>query len=165
MLSWGLGRSLEECFLSHGVRLISLRMSKRSYNLLASLILFGSLALSGCSKPEDKLVGTWGIDLDATMANDEKLKAMPPEQQKMAKDMAAGLFKDTNFEFTKDGKMKANFAGKQEEATYAVKSSEGDKFVLSTKDKSGKDQDVTVEVHDKQMTITTNGQKLILAKK
>ena len=140
-------------------------MSKRSYNLLASFLLFAGVALSGCSKPEDKIVGTWGIDFDATMAADDKLKAMPPEQQKMAKEMAAGLFKETSFEFTKDGKMKANFAGKQEEGSYTVKSAEGDKLVLSTKEKSGKDSEVTAEVKDGKLTLTTQGQKIILVKK
>jgi hypothetical protein len=140
-------------------------MSKRSYNLIASILLLGGLALSACSKPEDKIVGTWGIDLEATMGADEKLKAMPEDQQKMAKEMAAGLFKDTSFEFGKDGKMTANFAGKKEEAQFTVKSAEGDKLVLSTKDKSGKDQEMTVEAKDSKLYLTTGGQKLVLMKK
>jgi hypothetical protein len=140
-------------------------MTKRSNNILATILLLGSLAISGCSKPEDKIIGSWAVDLDATMAADEKLKALPAEQQKMAKDMAAGLFKETSFDFAKDGKMTANFMGKKEEAPFTVKSAEGDKLVLATKSKDGKDQELTVEVKDGKMTLTTNGQKIVLTKK
>jgi hypothetical protein len=128
-------------------------------------ILLCGLALSACSKPEDKIVGTWGIDLDATVAGDEKLKALPEEQRKMAMDMAKGLFKDSSFEFTKDGKMIANFAGKKEEGTYMVKSAEGDKLVLSTKGKDGKDEDMTVEAKDNKLYLGIKDQKLVLMKK
>lgn len=140
-------------------------MSKRSYNIIGSILLLSGLALSACSKPEDKIVGTWGIDLEATMGADEKLKAMPPEQQKMAKEMTQGLLKDTSFEFSKDGKMTANFFGKKEEAQFTVKSAEGDKLVLTTKDKNGKDQELTVEAKDGKLTLITNGQKIVLTKK
>jgi hypothetical protein len=144
---------------------ICVPMFKNSHKLIATFLLLSGLALSACSKPEDKLIGTWGIDLDATMAADEKLKAMPEEQRKMAMDMAKGLFQEASFEFTKDGKMNANFAGRKEEAAYTVKSAEGDKIVLNTKGKDGKDQEITVEAKDSKLHLTTGGQKLILAKK
>lgn len=140
-------------------------MSKNTRKFIGSFLLLAGLALSACAKPEDKIVGTWGIDLDATMAGDEKLKALPEEQRKMAMDMAQGLFKEASFEFTKDGKMNANFAGKKEEGTYTVKSAEGDKLVLATKGKDGKAEEITAEAKDNKLHLMTNGQKLVLVKK
>jgi hypothetical protein len=140
-------------------------MSKQSRKLIASFLLLCGLALSACSKPEDKLVGTWGVDLDATMAGDEKMKSLPEEQRKMAMDMAKGLFAQSSFEFTKDGKMIANFAGKKEEGSYTVKSAEGDRLVLSTKGKDGKEEDVTVEAKDNKLHLLMKDQRLVLMKK
>jgi hypothetical protein len=133
--------------------------------LIASFILLAGLALSACSKPEDKIVGTWGIDLDATMAADDKLKALPEDQRKMAQDMAAGLFKEASFEFTKDGKMIANMAGKKEEGSYTVKSSDAEKVVLSTKDKNGKEEEITVTTKGDGLMLAIKDQKLFLKKK
>ena len=119
--------------------------NKHPRTLIGMFILLAGLALSGCSKPEDALIGTWKIDVDATVAQDEKLKA-------------------ASFEFTKDGKMGANFMGKKEEGEFKVKSAEGGKIVLSTKGKDGKEEDVTVEVKDGKMTLGTKGQNLYLVK-
>lgn len=140
-------------------------MSNRTRKLFASFLLLGSLALAACSKPEDKLIGTWGIDLDATMAADEKLKAMPEDQKKMAVEFASKLLKDATFEFTKDGKMNANFAGKKEEGSYTVKSAEGSKLVLTTKGKDGKEEEVTVEESGGKLTLSLKDGKFFLVKK
>lgn len=140
-------------------------MSNRTRKLFASFILLGSLALAACGKPEDKIVGTWGIDLQATMAADEKLKAMPEDQKKMATEFAEKLFKEATFEFTKDGKMNANFAGKKEEGSYTVKSAEGGKLVLNTKGKDGKEEEVTVEESGGKLVLSTKNGKFFLVKK
>ena len=138
--------------------------NKHPRTLIGIFVLLAGLALSGCSKPEDAIIGTWKVDVDATVAGDEKLKAMPEDQRKMAMDMAKGLFKEASFEFTKDGKMVANFAGKKEEGSFTVKSAEGGKVVLSTKGKDGKEEDVTVEAKDGKMILSTKGQNLYLMK-
>ena len=140
-------------------------MSNRSRKLIASFLLLGSLLLAACSKPEDKLIGTWGVDLDATIAADEKLKAMPEDQRKMATEFAQKMFAEASFEFTKDGKMLANFAGKKEEGSYTVKSAEGDKIVLSTKGKDGKEEDMTVEASADKLVLSIKDQKMFLKKK
>ncbi|HSN98539.1 MAG TPA: hypothetical protein VLS89_09575 [Candidatus Nanopelagicales bacterium] len=140
-------------------------MSNRSRKLIASFLLLGGLLLVACSKPEDKLVGTWGVDLDATIAADEKLKAMPEDQRKMATEFAQKMFAEASFEFTKDGKMLANFAGKKEEGSYTVKSAEGDKIVLSTKGKDGKEEDMTVEASADKLVLSIKDQKMFLKKK
>lgn len=132
-------------------------MSNKTRKLIASFILLGGLALSACSKPEDKIVGTWAFDTDATIAGDERLKAMPEDQRKMATEMAQKMFQDASFEFSKDGKMTMNAAGKKEEATYSVKSAEGNKVVLNAKGKDGKDEEITVD--------TSAGDKLVLSMK
>lgn len=141
-------------------------MSNRSRKLIASFLLLGSLLLAACSKPEDKIVGTWAVDLDAQIAQDEKLKAMPEDQRKMATEFAQKMFADASFEFTKDGKMIASIAGKKEEGAFTVKSAEGNKVVLSTKGKDGKEEDVTVEAQGDKLVLTMKGdQKMYLKKK
>lgn len=133
--------------------------------LIAFFLFLCGLTLIACSKPEDKIVGVWTVDVDSTVGTDDRLKAMPEEQRKMAMDMARGLFKDSTFEFTKDGKMIANMAGKKEEGSYAVKSAEGDKLVLATKDKTGKDDDMTAQAKDGKLYLGVSGQTLVLNKK
>jgi hypothetical protein len=140
-------------------------MSNRTRKLISSFLLLGSLALVACSKPEDKLVGTWGIDFDATVASDERLKAMPEDQRKMAMDMAQKMFKEASFEFSKDGKMTSNFGGKKQEGSYTVKSADADKIVLNTKGADGKEEEITVESKDNKLVLNSKGQKIYLQKK
>lgn len=105
------------------------------------------LGLTACSKsPAEKIVGSWSVDVDA-LAQTEEFKNMPEDKRKMALEMAKGMMSQMTFEITKD-KIKTSMMGKTMEATYTVKSTDGDKITLLTKEikdgKEGKEEEVTM---------------------
>jgi hypothetical protein len=119
--------------------------------VLFALLTSMFLACSGGGSGADKIVGKWTVDVDA-LSEMEEFKKMPEEQRKMALEMAKGMMSSMEFEFTKDT-FKVSMMGKSEEGSYTVKSSEGDKVVLSAKGKDGKEE---------EMTVSANGDKMVM---
>jgi hypothetical protein len=127
----------------------------RNFVFVALTTLF--LGLGGCAKGgADKIIGKWTVDVDA-LSNMDEFKKMPEDQRKMALDMAKGMMSSMEFEFTKDA-LKVSMMGQTKEGTYTVKSAEGDKIVIVSKekDKDGKDG------KEEEITIDASGDKLVL---
>lgn len=113
-----------------------------------------------CGKPSDKLIGKWGLDVEK-LSELEEIKKMPEDQRKMALEMAKGMLVAATFEFTAD-KMIKDGMGKKEEASYKVKSQEGDKVVIETT-KEGKTETMNCEF--KGETLIINNDKITLTLK
>jgi hypothetical protein len=130
--------------------------------------LFVGLLVVGCSKPADKIVGTWTIDVEATLKADPKTKDMKPDDLKKQVEMAKKFMGEMTFEFTKDGKMVAAFGKEKKEGTYTVKATEGNTVTLETKTKEGdkvKEEELKVVVDGDKLSITDKNQTLVLARK
>lgn len=127
--------------------------------ITASLVAFCfGLFLAACAgKTEDKIVGVWGIDLEASMAEDPKFKEMPEDQKKQAMEAAKAFMGSMSFEFTKDGKAVAKMGEKEEKGTYTVKKVEGDTVTIEMKQGEGD------KAKAEEMTVTVSGDKLIMA--
>lgn len=127
------------------------------------------LLLSACSsKPEDKIVGVWTMDLQATMAEDPKMKDMPEAEKETAMKAAEAFLKDMSFEFTKDGKAIAKLGDKEETGTYTIKKAEGDTLTIEMTSGEGekvRNQEMMVTVKGDQLHMAQGEQKFILKRK
>ena len=147
-----------------------------------------SLALSACLNPEDKIVGAWQVDFDATLAADATLSATMArgaEAASQARELSQGFtvssiriakakqaasevlkLKELSFKFASDGSMTVNRAGEQENGSYRVKSAHGDKIVLFTKGEDGKEEIWRLETKDGIVLFLDMGkQRLVLRKR
>lgn len=111
----------------------------------------------------DKLIGKWGIDLEALKASD-KFTNMPEDQKKMALAMMEGMMGSATFEFTKDA-VKISMMGKTEEAKYTVDKDEGKTLVLSS-DKDGKQEKINITFKsDDSIAMTGDDEEEIVLKR
>ena len=131
------------------------------------LVILSALVFSfGCSdSAEDRLQGTWQLDKSAMKENDQYKNA--PDIQKAAMDK---MFEMMKMEMTfDDGKMTGSYGsvGQEEKmnATYEVKSEDGDKLVLESTEEGGKTETVTCWVTDDKLTFEAKGEKFTLIRK
>lgn len=143
-------------------------MIQQRFPLFAIFALLMGLAVAGCSKPEDKLVGVWTIDVEATMKEDPKTKDLKEEDLKKQVEMAKKFMGEMSFEFTKDGKMIASFGKEKKEGSYTVKGTEGNTVTLETKTMKGdkeKVEELKVTIDGDKLKITDKKQTMVLARK
>lgn len=123
--------------------------------LLSSLALV--LALGGCSKPADKIVGEWVFD-KASLQTDPEIQKMGEAEKALTLKMAEKMLGSMTFTFTKDGKIRSKMGASGQQGTYTVKGVEGDIVTLETKIKEGKNErseDLKIELSgDDAMTLT-----------
>lgn len=115
----------------------------------------------------DAIVGKWTIDLEATMAEDPKMKDMPQEQKDQAMKAAAAFLSNMSFEFTKDGKAIAKMGDKEEAGAYTVKSVAGDTLTIEMKQGEGdaaKTEEMQVKVMGDKLLMSQGPQKFVLKK-
>ncbi|MBU0549968.1 hypothetical protein KKF91_02840 [Myxococcota bacterium] len=134
---------------------------------LALIGLLALLALSGCSKPADKIVGTWTVDIES-LDSDPSLQKLEGDQKKAALEMAKKMMADMSFEFTKDGKMKMAFGKMAKEGTYKVTKTEGNTVTIEGTMKEGqgdkakdKTEELKIEVLKDKIKITGPDKKSI----
>lgn len=137
-------------------------MTKQSVRIAITVLVAAFLVTTmGCSKkPAEALVGKWAVDVDSLAEMDE-FKNMPEEERKAALEMAKGFMSSMSVEFTAD-KAIMEMMGKKEEASYTVKSSEGDKLVIEmveTKDGKEEKREVTVEMKGSDKVVLHMGEK------
>lgn len=115
----------------------------------------------------EALVGKWGIDLEATMAEDPNMKNMPEEQKAQAMQTAQAFLGSMSFEFTGDGKAIARMGDKEEIGNYTVKSTEGDTLTLEMKSGEGdmaKTEEMKIQVTGGKLIMSQGEQKMVLKK-
>ena len=88
-------------------------------------------------KPEAGLVGTWSIDVEATLKVDPRMAALGAEEFAQQLQMAKGLLSTVSFEFSADGKLSARFGDEKKVGTFTVKSVAGTKLTLETRTPMG----------------------------
>ena len=136
--------------------------------LFSIAFVFGLLLTACSSKPEDKIIGTWTVDIDATMAEDPKMKEMPEEQKEQAKKAAEAFLSNMSFEFTKDGQAIAKMGDKEQKGAFTIKKTEGDTLTLDMTSGEGENvrtQEMTVTVKGDQLHMAQGEQKFVLKKK
>lgn len=139
-------------------------------NILAAFaLLFGIVFATGCGKPEEKLVGTWQVDVDSMINEDENIKKLEGEAKTQAIEMAKKMAGSMTFEFTKDGKINMAFGEMKQEGTYTVKGTDGNTVTLSTKTKRGdkeKEEEIKVIVDGDKIKMTgPDGKTMALVRK
>ena len=123
--------------------------------LSATLALLLGLAALGCDKPADRIVGTWRIDLEATLADDRQTLELGPEERARRLEQARKFMGEMTFEFTRAGLMIARVADTPKtEGTYTVIKSDGDTIVIEARRATGDREKV------EQLTITFDGDRL-----
>lgn len=122
--------------------------------LLALAVGLASVACS--SKPSEKIVGTWKIDLEATAAEDPRIKNMTDEERAKAMEAAETFLANMAFEFTGDGKAITKIGDQTLEGTYTVKHADGDSLQLETTVGEGE------KVKTQLMKATVKGETLYL---
>jgi hypothetical protein len=120
----------------------------------------GKQGAASSKSNHDKLQGEWGIDVDKMIELDpkaqEQLKANPG-----MKDMMVKMMGSAKFTITKDS-LTASLMGKDEKATYTVKSQEGNKVVIETTEKADDDKEkveiiTATFVNDNLVILTKDG--------
>jgi hypothetical protein len=136
-----------------------LRLTRQVFCLVTCLMVCGCGA-----SPNDKLVGTWVIDPEA-MKETEGYKNASEAERQMMDSMGSSL--KWEMTFTRDTVKMDMGMGVTEakESPYAVKSVEGNTFVLTAKVQNGVESDMTVEVAGDQLILNSDGQSLTLIRK
>lgn len=131
-----------------------------------ALVTLLAAGLAGCfDSPEEKLLGTWVLDI-ASFEELDEYKRMPEEQ----KELAMGMLESMHMEitFTKDtirADMEVFGQKKSDSKAYEVKSADGNRLVLSAKDDNGKMRDVPVEIRGDVMFFDLGKGKVALKRK
>lgn len=109
---------------------------------------------------EDKLLGKWTIDFDKMKETDADLKKLPADKLEEMKKMMAKM----EIVVTKGHMTMKDAGGKVEKATWKVKSQEGRKIVLESKDEGQDKVDVeTFEfTDDDHVKVTKAGEKDVM---
>jgi len=143
-------------------------MFNRRIAILSLFAFAFGMFLTACSgKPEDKIIGKWTIDLEATMAADEKMKEMPEEAKKQAMEQAKAFLGNMSFEFTKDGQAIAKMGDKEEKSTYKVTKAEGSTLTVEMTEGEGdkaKKETMTFTIDGDNLTMKQGNQTLVLKK-
>ena len=123
------------------------------------LLMAATCALaSGCAGPvEERLVGEWVLDIEATK-NLDAIRAMPEEERRGALDSLE--IRGPTFTFTEDGKVTFRWSntGESGEANYSFVSKDGDKFVLAATSSDGKSQRMECEFDGDTLIVAMDGQ-------
>ena len=143
-------------------------MFNRRFAILAIFSFTLGLFTVACGgKAEDKLVGKWGINLEATMAADPKMKEMPEDAKKKAMEQAKAFLGNMSFEFTKDGQAIAKMGDKEEKSTYKVTKTEGNTLTIEMTEGEGdkaKKETMTFTIDGDSLTMKQGNQTLVLKK-
>jgi hypothetical protein len=126
-----------------------------------------SAAMAAAVAGNGALVGKWTIDLEATMAEDPKMKDMPQDQKDQAMKAAEAFMKEMSFEFTADGKAIARMGEKEELGAYTIKSTEGDTMTIEMKQGEGdmaKVDEMKVQVVGDKLVMSQGEQRFVLKK-
>jgi len=131
--------------------------------LLAAL---AGACLAGCfDSNEKRLLGTWTLDVESLKELDD-FKKMSVEEQQLMLQLFGSM--DMELTFTSDKLLfeAAVFGQRQsDEATYEVKSADGDRFVLSTTNSKGKTEEVTAEFKGDTLVIDMGDRKKFALKR
>lgn len=132
---------------------------------LSILVLLALFALACGGALSNKLLGRWVVDWEKTAESLE----LPKEQTGTAPDpkAAVGMMKTLMGELTMEfqpGKLTVAVGGKRQEATWQVKSEEGNKLVITTTAQAnkGKSQDIEVEFSGDTLRVGMGKQRLVL---
>lgn len=138
---------------------------------LAQSMLFalaiGLVSVACSSKPTDKIVGIWSINLAATAAEDPRIKDMTDEQRAEAMEAAEAFLANMTVEFTSDGKAITKMGDRTQEGTYTVKRVDGDSLQLETTVGEGdkvKTQIMKATVKGETLYLEQDGRMFVLAK-
>ena len=98
--------------------------------MLFSMLALVALLFTGCAKtPEQRVTGTWGLDVDGTISHMEGSGDELEQARAMMESMAMSLT------FNADGTMSMSMTmgeTRTEEGTWTVKSAEGDTITVET---------------------------------
>lgn len=126
---------------------------------------FGMFLVACSGKAEDKIVGKWGMDLEATMSADPKMKDMPEDAKKQAMEQAKAFLGNMSFEFTKDGQAIAKMGDKEEKSSYKITKAEGNTLTIEMTEGEGdkaKKEEMTFTVEGDKLTMKQGNQTLVL---
>ncbi len=135
-------------------------------SIFTAAVVFLALSFAGCAdKPEKKLIGKWGVDVQAALASDKYTK-LPDDQKEFAKKMIEEMMAKMTFEFQDGGKVHMEMGDIKDDGEWAVKSAEGDKLTIHTKGgKDNKEEDVVVTFKDGKMTMNMKGEDVVFIRK
>ncbi len=94
--------------------------------------------------PREAIVGRWTVDV-ARLEQQPRMQQLPPEQRKLALEMARGVLRSMTVEFTADG-YSMTMGGTTNAGTWKVKSEQGRNLVLAAAGADGEQTEMTVEV-------------------
>ena len=136
--------------------------------LSATLALLLGLMALGCDKPADKIVGTWRIDLEATLADDRQTRELGPEERARRLEQARKFMGEMTFQFTRDGHMIARVGDTPKtEGTYTVVKGEGDTVIIEARRSNGdheKVEQLTLTIEGDRLRVTDRQQSMVLTR-
>lgn len=108
--------------------------------MLFSMLALVALLFTGCAKtPEQRVTGTWGLDVDGTVSHMEG----SGDQLEQARAMMESM--NMTLTFNADGTMSMSMTlgeTRTEEGTWSVKSAEGDTITVETIEAAEGDEEV-----------------------
>ena len=123
---------------------------------------FAALTLTACSESaEEKIQGTWKLDVEEMRKLDSYKNAAPAIQENME---TAFKMMDIKMTFD-DGKMSGSIGGglnAKKNGTYTVKSEDGDKIVLDTVEDNGTKSEITIWIDGDIMTVGEGDEQMKL---
>ena len=100
---------------------------------LSSLCLLATL-ICACTMPEQRLVGAWKVDVEATLALEPETETLSAVERQTRKTLLEKFLGPVVYEFSNEGKTIVTVAGRRTEGTYEIRRNEGDFFILELRD-------------------------------
>jgi hypothetical protein len=129
--------------------------------LLLSLV---ALLACACTVTEQRLVGTWLVDVDATLALEPELEALSTTERRTRKTLLKKFLGPAVYEFTPDGRTIVTVADRRTEGTYVVRRNEGDFLLLDLRDGERMRQ-VRVDLIADGLIIEDNRRRIALSRR
>lgn len=120
--------------------------------------------ISACSAPEQRLVGTWQVDIESTLALEPETETLSDVERKTRKVLLEKFLGPVVYEFTAEGKTVVSVAGQRTEGSYEIRRNDGDVLILELRDATRLRQ-VRVDLIDGGIVIEDNRRRIALTRR
>lgn len=110
------------------------------------------------------ILGEWTVDVDATLANDPRMKQMTAEQQKLMRDSARTFLSTARFGWQADGKATIGMGDQVRSRTWTLIEQKGKRYTLEVSG-GGPPETLTLEVDGDRAKMLMGPQAIILVRK
>jgi len=114
--------------------------------------------------PEQRLVGAWKVDVEATLTLEPETETLSAVERRTRKTLLEKFLGPVVYEFSNDGKTIVTVAGRRTEGTYEIRRNEGEFFILELRD-GDRLRQVRVDLIPDGLIIEDNRRRIALTRR